>query len=707
MVRWWRRRGRSGRRLRQWLALAVLAVGLMVVPSSAWAGPEWCEAESAPVPVKPGFGTSALMMDPGAASQHLYESQLNSVYTPEQLGSAGEFQQRGMVWHVIVTEDCFDGNRFSFWDAIYNPIWNFSLELNNMAMNAYMASTADTVAITFHDFIEDVTAQLRDSLWRPLLPTMAILGSLVLMWYAFVRKQATLTLQGALWMVVSTALGMWMLFSPGFFLKLSTDAVTFFNGIVTSATANIQIPGMTERCPADADLPQKHPEESVAMFNARVNAQTYWEGMMCRPYFAGMWGTGDNANALSEEHGTALLRASTITYAELESEDYGDLVENKRTEYENITEAVRGTEDVASAEYRVFSGSDGPHRLGVAVGALAGSLTGGAMVLAAALALFAFRFTFVILFLLAPVFLLLGILPGWGRVRLIRWGELLVGLVLKQGAVILLLNLLVLMLGVIMGIGMPWGMQIFAMAGLMVGALFAWRPMWAMMSANPSFERAVGTPKAPGILRNLAQKGLKVGAAIATGGSTLAAATGLPYAGAARSAASQGLGRRTARAGAAAGKQLPAGLTAGETDARWGAVMDPRRATDGTNGDAPAVAAGGRLARIRDAMGQRPSTDQWRQDNPVLAGFEAHRWQGMSRSERRHMARFARSNPDDYVKVLGAEREQWAARARTAKRNAAPPLTPHQAHRVGKAASQQQQLADAWARKGAGAGRRR
>lgn len=704
------RSGRGRRRaMRQVLAMLVLALGLLIVPSSAWAGPKWCQDQRAPDPVPPGFGTSALMADPQGAAQHIYESQLNEQYSPRELGSSGLYQQRGMIWHVAVTEDCFDPHRYSFWDAIYNPIWNTSLEINNFAMNAYMVASSDTILLSFEELITEVTEQLRDSIWRPLIPAMVVIGALTLGWYAFIRKQVTLTLQGAVWMVASTAIGMYMLFAPAQVLAFASALTTGAGGLVNNAISNVTVSGMTERCPGDAERPQQADDEPLSMYAARKNAQMVWEGLMCRPWMAGLVGTSEEANAISEEHGMALLQASTITYEEMENGSYLDLREEKMSQYVEIGREIRGEEVEGDAwagppEFQVFTGDNGSHRLGVASGALVGSLTGGLLVLVASMALIVFKLTFVVLFLLAPIFLLIGIHPGYGRIVLQRWAVLTFGFLVKQVVVMLLLSLLILMLGVIMGMGLPFLLQLMMMIGLMIGAFFAWRPLWSILS-NANMQPANGTPSMPAPLRKLGRTLAKTTVAAATGGSALAAMTGLPYAGGGRgrAGAARGLGRRMHRGAAGASAGAPAGLKAAELDPRWGKVLDARRETDGDNGEVR-MRRGGVVGRMRDAAGVRPTGEAWRRDNPVLAGWEAHRWSGMSPQQRREAVKHARQDPQGYVRALQAERTSWAAQAREAGPDAPPPLTPHQKHRVRKAekviVKGDQKRADSWARRG-------
>lgn len=672
------------------MALLVLSMGLMLVPSSSWAGPEWCTAEPAPTPAPPGVGMTEMASVKGL--NHIYETQQLGAYSPEELGSSGEYQHRGMVWHVITTEDCLDGNRFDFWAAIYGPMLTTSMEVSQLAANLYMVASADTYQLMFHDLIVEVTNQLRDHLWRPLIPTMVILGAVTLAWYAFVRRQATMTLQSAVWMVVGTGLGMYMLFAPAQVLNLATALTSGGSSLINQAVSNISVDGLSERCPSDAAQPVQSDFETDGQFAARQNTQMVWEGLMCRPWVEGLLGSSDHARAVADKHGMELLEATTITKQEAEDEEYQQLLTDKQNLYQGITDSVLdgATAEEPNTEYEIFSGANGSHRLSTAIAALMGSLTGSLMIMLASLLLVVYKFAFAVSMMLAPIFLLIGIHPS-GRTILLKWAGFTVAHLLKQVMVMLMIGLLVLVISLILALPAPLSMQSILMVGLMIGLIMAWKPIWSLFRGVSTLsDRAINTDQGrlrmPQALRNLGRTAVRAGTAAATGGSALAAA-GLP------------IGGRGARAAGSAargvGRRVPLGIKRAETDPRWGRVLNAQRATDGEG--AVKLRGSGALNRVRDAAGVRPTSPEWRQENPVMAGWEAHRWAGMNSAERRSAVKEARSDPSAYMSKLREERQGWAHQVRAQKQGAPPPLTPHQQKRVTRADAFVQKRVDRWA----------
>lgn len=704
-----RSRSRRFPTLRRLLALLVLAMGLMLVPSSSWAGPDWCPEYPAPVPAHPGAGTSAIDGSSHATGATLFEgSDEAERLTTEELGTYGQFQHRGMDWHTVVSADCFDGNRFDFWDALYSPLWRFSLEMNQLSTATYMAVTSNSILDTFEDLIVDVTEQFRDTLWRPLIPSLVIIGAVTLAWYAFVKRQATLTAQGAVWMIFSTAIGMYMLFAPATVIGFANTVTTWGAGMVNQGVANLQVDGMTERCPADGEPPQQADWETEGEFSARQNGQMMWEGLSCRPWLAGLLGGSDEANQISQDHGMDLLQASTITMGEYNADDYdyNTLMEQKQGEYETIARDIAGADDgqslgdinpeEASETWAIFSGNDGAHRASIAAGALMGSLTGALLILIGSVALLGFQFAFVILLLLAPVFFLIGIHPGVGRGIFWKWFSVTGSMLVKQIVTMLLIGLLVLVLSLIMANTESLTMQSILILGLIVGLFLIWKPLWSAFSSlsRGTDQQVTSDSGTPGLAKKALGKAVKVGAAVATGGSTIAAATGLPYGGKARAAgkAARGTGRK------ASADPQGGGVSKKQMDGRWGGTMDAERATDGDNGGMR-MRRGGAVGAVRDVAGARPTHREWRQNNPALSGFEAHRWAGMTGKEKRAAVSEARQNPEGYVKKLQAERENWRNSHARKKTDSPPPLTPHQNQRRQRIQRIHRAKADRWTRR--------
>src|SRR5699024_11059307 len=104
------------------------------------------------------------------------------------------------------------------------------------------------------------------------------------------------------------------------------------------------------------------------------------------------------------------------------------------------------------------------------------------------------KLAFLLLFIFAPVFLLIGIHPGYGRAVLLRWVEMMVGFLLKQLFLVLLIALLVMCYGIVMSTNLGWGLQMILLA-LFTLALFIYRKpfvhLFSSVNANTFTSRVV------------------------------------------------------------------------------------------------------------------------------------------------------------------------------------------------------------------------
>ena len=78
------------------------------------------------------------------------------------------------------------------------------------------------------------------------------------------------------------------------------------------------------------------------------------------------------------------------------------------------------------------------------------ALLAGVLVLLIAITLILLRLGFLLL-VAGPFFLIVGTHPGFGRVIALRWGELLIGVLLKSAAIAIVLSVLLYAYSLIMG----------------------------------------------------------------------------------------------------------------------------------------------------------------------------------------------------------------------------------------------------------------
>ncbi|MBV2362812.1 type IV secretion system protein [Streptomonospora sp. NEAU-YY374] len=477
----------------------LMAAFLLTPLSSAQAAPV-CEGEPAPQPEAAGSGADGLLVPPQSAEAVAASPD----GLPPDSSIYGQYGTAGQQWHVI-RESCVDKLGSASVATLSNTAWNLSKTINQSTITVYQAATSDGLLESFNALVENVIGQLREGLWRPLLPTVIILGAVWLGWYGLVRKRLTLTLESAAWMVLATTLGIWILVNPGQILGMAGTVVNSGGQLVNSAVSQITVPGVARTCPVGAPEVERAEWESPSDFVVRRNSQMLWSGLVCQPWMAGEFGSGPQAASLQQQYGMDLLAAQGISRTEMQQivdgeTDAAQLSEEKMADYEEIAGDIR---DTYPGVYPLFEGEQQSSRMGVATLALFASIFAGGLILVASVALIVLKIGFLLLLLFAPVFLLIGIHPGYGRTVLLRWFEMLLGILFKQVFVVLLISLLVMSYVLIMGSALGWGLQIILLS-LFTLALFVYRKpfahLFASVNANTFTSRMVSDAMTSSVL---------------------------------------------------------------------------------------------------------------------------------------------------------------------------------------------------------------
>ncbi|GAA3741581.1 type IV secretion system protein [Salinactinospora qingdaonensis] len=461
--------------------LAVLMLAFVTLPlGSVQAAVPGCEGDPAPQPEAAGSGADGLLVPP--QSQAAIDGSPDGL--PPDASLYGQYGTAGQQWHVI-RESCVDKLDSSAVATLSNTAWDLSKTINQSTITVYQAATSDGLLASFNELVENVIVELREGIWRPLLPTVIILGAVWLGWYGLIRKRVTLTIESAVWMVLATALGIWILVNPGQILNYAGSAVNTGGQLVNTTVSQISVSGVSNSCPAGSPEIQKADWESENDFMVRKNSQMLWTGLVCRPWVAGQFGSGVISSSAEEKYGLDLLRAQGISRAEQQQISQGEidpveLAESKQERYEEISQDIQRTYPEI---YPIFEGEQQGSRLGVATLALFSSVFAGGLILAGSVALIVLKIGFLLLLLLSPIFLLIGVHPGYGRSVLLRWFEMVLGLLLKQIFIVLLISLLVMCYGLVMGLNFGWGLQMILLA-LFTVALFIYRKPFAHLFAS-------------------------------------------------------------------------------------------------------------------------------------------------------------------------------------------------------------------------------
>ncbi|WP_310742143.1 type IV secretion system protein [Microbispora sp. H13382] len=576
--------GRRGRRVRRTLALLFVAFAAfvtlpLVFPADTASAVGPCDLSPALAPEIVGGGVDGLVQPPAgdvsaADGQNTAQTPKEPATNYERYGMAGQF------WHTYDL-GCSDVTAV-LGNAWANTVFSWAKAVDRLTISTYQAAATEGPLQPIKEVADEIVTNLANAMYWPYLRPIVILGAIWLAWYGLIRKRATTTTEGVIWMVLAVTVAIWFFSRPGDFTSLGKTVTDKTGEIVNSAFSGLPGAGGASCLPMKETAPGEVPSEPTAGGYGRQgtpgvaqNADALWSVLVCKPWLMGEFGTADPDAGLVKGLGAKLLGIQAIDAAEQADRQTPASDSHQKRFEEEVAKPLEST-----PAYFLFQGKDWTSRLGIAIGAFIAAMVAGLLIFLVAVSLLVLKVGFLLLLMLGPIFLLIGVHPGSGRIIAMRWVEMLVGTLLRQAVLALVLGILVYGYALIISTNLPWGMQILFMALMTIAVFFYRRPfqhLFASMDGHTITTRMLGEATAAPTLSRAANAlppvaavragrwGLRkaepvIGAAaMATGAGTAAAAAAGVAQGRVRG--EEGAGNVAAQVGARAGAQ-PAPLDA-------------------------------------------------------------------------------------------------------------------------------------------------
>lgn len=498
------RRGNRRTRLLRRLAITLAAaVGLVLLPlafpsSTAVAAP--CDMSGDLTPAVVGSGVDGLVKAPpaaiaapggeGAAQPDPSGTgpQEGTVGRPEPKTNYERYGMAGQFWHTYEL-GCTDMGAV-LGNAWANTIFSTAKALNRLTISTYQAASTEGPLTAIKDVVDDLVTNLANAVYWPFLRVIVILGAIWLAWYGLIRKRATTTTEGVIWMVCAVTVAVWFFSRPGDFTGIGTTVTDKTGEIVNSAFSGLPGGGGSSCLPPKGQAgPDAVPASYEGVPVVDRNADALWSTFVCKPWLMGVFGTADPSTTQVKTLGSKLLDIQTIDLQEQGSQTPNAAAHQARF-VEEIATPMQGT-----PTFFLFQGKDWTSRLGIAFGALIAAVVAGLLIFLVAVSLLVLKIGFLMLLILGPIFLLIGVHPGTGRIIAMRWLEMLIGTLLRQALLALILGVLVYGYALIISTALPWGMQITFMALLTIATFFYRRPfqhLFASMDGHTITTRMLG-----------------------------------------------------------------------------------------------------------------------------------------------------------------------------------------------------------------------
>ena len=446
---------------------------------------------STPQPEQAAAGIDSMISTPGgqAAGATLYD----------HYGIAGQYWAASGLQCSQMTS--LIGNN------VAGMVFDMAKSLDRVTITVYQSAAGSSILSWLSGSVDTLITALGNAVYFPFLAPVVIIGAIWLAWQGLVRKRATRTIEGTIWMVIACAAAIWLIGRPADFTGVGT---TVSNGVTSVLnTAFAKLPATTNsNC---LPVTQTDPQSVTANYSftsgtglVDQNANELWSVLVCKPWLWGELGTTSYVQPgtaaaqtnVVDLYGRSLLWSQAVATNEVPVTTA--LVNAKMNTYQGIAQDLKASNP---AVYSLFQGDQWTTRLEIGFAALFAAVAAGLLVLLIALTLIILKLGFLLLLVAGPFFLIVGIHPGFGRVIAIRWFEMLVGVLLKQVAVALVLSILLYCYSLIMGTTdqeLPWALKIMMIALVTVAVFIYRKPFQHLFSAVGygmlgSSERAEGS----------------------------------------------------------------------------------------------------------------------------------------------------------------------------------------------------------------------
>lgn len=386
-------------------------------------------------------------------------------------------------------------------------VFDMAKSLDRVTITVYQAAAGNGILTWLQNAADGLITAIGNAIFFPWLGVAVIIGTLWLAYQGLVRKRATRSVQGTLWMVVAAFAAIWLIGQPSTFTGMGASVSNGVTQVLDTAFARLPAPSGSNCVPVSSgDQQSVSADYSFTSASGLVDqdANELWSVLACKPWLIGELGTSTYAasptgtQTVVNKYGRQLLWSQAVAANEQPTQA---MITAKQDTYVGIAKQLQSS---YPAVYPLFQGNQWTTRLEIAFAALFAALAAGLLILLISLTLIVLKLGWLLLLIVGPLFLIIGIHPGFGRVIALRWFEMLIGILLKQIAIALVLSILLYCYSLIMGTTdsvLPWAFKILMIALVTVAAYIYRKPFTHLFSSVGygmigSTERAVSSYEA-------------------------------------------------------------------------------------------------------------------------------------------------------------------------------------------------------------------
>ena len=174
-------------------------------------------------------------------------------------------------------------------------VFDAAKALDRVTITVYQSAAGEGILSWLTGSVDRLITSLGNAIYFPYLAPVVILGAIWLAWQGLIRKRATRTIEGTIWMVIACAAAIWLIGRPADFTGLGKARVRRHHPDAERRVRQAARPG-AEQLRAGRRAPTRRssrPATATPAGNSIVdqNANELWTVLVCKPWLDGEFGT--------------------------------------------------------------------------------------------------------------------------------------------------------------------------------------------------------------------------------------------------------------------------------------------------------------------------------------------------------------------------------------------------------------------------------
>ncbi len=225
-------------------------------------------------------------------------------------------------------------------------VFDAAKSVDRVTITVYQSAAGNNILNWLQDSVDRLITALGNAIYFPYLAPVVILGAMWLAWQGLIRKRATRTIEGTLWMVVAATAAI-ALIGLADFTGIGTAVSNGTTQVLNTAFSELPAPAGSNCLPVAAGDPQSVAASyAFTSGNGLVdeNANELWSVLVCKPWLYGELGStaygplGSGPQTVVDTYGRQLLWSQAIAANETPTTA---LIQAKQATYTGIANSLQ------------------------------------------------------------------------------------------------------------------------------------------------------------------------------------------------------------------------------------------------------------------------------------------------------------------------------------------------------------------------------